>query len=192
MCDLSPIFTILIIAEIALLAAIVSCSIAIGLNLGVVTAGGAPIAFGIALASALVASLTFAPAAGMLSYCGAQQCAAVQSNAAAWFMVVAGALATAVGFAYLAIALSGVPIAGVPTMAVTLGLLVAASLMLPSALDALKALQACMAAPEPPHAPTAFLLGYITGGLAVIAAFVVGIFVSRAPKNPKEPTEPKD
>lgn len=192
MCDLSPIFTILIVAEIALLVAIASASIAIGLNLGIVTAGGAPIAFGIALAAALAGSLTFGPVAGMLMNCGAAQCATAQADAAAKFLLVAGTLASGVALAYIAVLTSGVPIAGVGVMAVCLGFFVAASLMLPAALDALKTLQACMAAAEQPHAPTAFFLGYVIGGIAVIAAIVVGVFIGRAPKDPKEPKEPKD
>ena len=180
MCDLATIYTIISIADVAIIVAIVSCGVAIALNLGFITAGGAPIAFGIALASGLVAMLGFGPVAGMLAGCQSPPCASLATEALAYFALVTGALGTGIAIAYIAILTSAVPGVGIAPMVSYGVFLLVASGFLAAALDRMRTLQGCLTTPVPPEAAAANALGYIAVGVAVIAVLIVAALFGRS------------
>jgi hypothetical protein len=191
MCDLAPIFALLTVGEIAIIVAIVACGVAIALNLSVFGAGGAPIAFGISLASALVASLALAPATGMLANCGATACLTAQNGAAGWLAAITGTLASGIAMAYIAIFIAGTPFIGAGAMGFYLAFLVAAAAMLTPAVNSLRTLLACMSVPPPATDGAANALAGVAAFIAVIVIIAVLILGGRS-KDSKDPKEPKD
>ena len=189
MCDLAPIFALLTVGEIAIIIAIASCGVAIALNLTGFLAGGAPIAFGISLASALVASLALAPATGMLANCGATACLTEQNGAAVWLGLITGTLAAAIALAYIVIFFAGTPFIGAGPMGFYLALLIGAAAMLFPAVESLRALVACMSVPPPPADGAAGALAGVAAFIAIIVFIAILIVGSRSkdPKGPKEP-----
>ncbi len=176
MCDLNTIYGILIGANILIIASIAACGVAIALNLGVFTAGGAPVAFGIALAAGLAANIALLPVTGMLGGCATGQCGAIAQDAALLFGVVAGSLASGIAIAYIAVLTSAVPIAGTAPMATYAVCLVMATVFLAKAIDKLRELEACLAVPAPATSSTVAMTGYLALGLTVIGFVLYGLF----------------
>lgn len=171
LCDLDTINGILVGANTLIVAAIVLCGIAIGLNLNIFTFWSAPVAFGLALTSGLTAELALLPVTQMLASCSgsAGQCGQIARDAATGFGVAAGFLAAGIGASYLAIATSAVPVAGAFTMAVYATGLAIASAFLFKAILILRELQACLNVPAP-STSTAVVL---TGGAAVALSAIL-------------------
>lgn len=163
MCDLNQIFGILTAANTLLLAAIAACLVTIGLNLGIFTFMAAPAAFGIALAAALAANITFLPVINLLSGCTSGPCAANAREVIELLSVVAGSLAAGIATAYIAIIFLAAPVAGSGPVGIVSTCLVMASVYLMQAVTRLSVLQTCMAAPPPPTSSAVL----ITAGAAL-------------------------
>lgn len=170
MCDLDQIFGILLAANIALIAAIAAAGVAIGLNLGVISAGAAPVVFGGALAAGLAANILLLPVTGMIASCASGPCRQLALEAAVNFGVAAGSLASGIAIAYIAALTSAVPIVGTGGMAAFVTCAVMASVFVMRAIDDLRALQACLAVPPPPTT-TAVV---VTGAIALAVPFLAG------------------
>jgi hypothetical protein len=185
MCDLNTIYGILIGANILMIASIAACGVAIALNLGVFTAGGAPVAFGIALAAGLGANIALLPVVGMLAGCASGLCGTIAQDAAVLFGVVAGSLASGIAIAYIAVLTSAVPIAGTAPMVAYAAFLVMATVFLVKAIEKLREMEACLAVPVPATSSTVFLTGVVALGLTVIGFVLYGLF-SLGPNRTKD------
>lgn len=192
MCDFSTILAYFITGEAAILAAIIACGIAIGLNASFFGAVGAPIPMAAAVFSVGLAAAAFAPAAALLGtpQCTSAQCAS--QAAAAWgtLAVITGILAASLIAGVVTIAISSAVGAGAVAMGIYAGALIVASLAIPKATTAILELQRCLDAKTTPAAEVANVVGWVIGATAII--FVAVIFVmEKQPKGEKDPF-PKD
>jgi len=179
MCDLNTIYGILLGANICMIASIVACGVAVALNLGVFTAWSAPVAFGIALAAGLAANIALLPVTGMIAGCASGQCSAIAQDAAVLFGTVVGSLASGIAIAYIATLTSAVPVAGSGPMAAYAAFLVMATVFLELAINKLREMESCFAAPAPATADAVVLTGgtalLLTGvGIVLFALFNLG------------------
>jgi hypothetical protein len=177
MCDLEQIFGILLAANILLIASIVATGVAIGLNLGVITAGAAPAVFAGALAAGLAANILLLPVTGMIAGCSSGPCHDIAIEAATNFGVAAGSLASGIAIAYIAVLTSAVPVAGTGPMAAYAVFAVMASAFVMMAIDSLRALESCLAAPPPSTESAVVATGAIALAVGVFAGFILyGLF----------------
>jgi hypothetical protein len=176
MCDLNTIYGILTAANILMIASVAACGVAIALNLGIVTAGGAPVAFAIALATGLAANIALLPVTAMLAGCASGQCGSIANDAAFLFGIVAGSLASGIAIAYIAALTSAVPIAGTGAMAAYAVCLVMATVFLVKAIGKLRELESCLAVPPPATSTAVVATGAIALGLTVVGIVIFGLF----------------
>lgn len=197
MCDFTLILAAIAAAQIALVAAIVLTGVAIAANSSFFGAPGAPIPFGLAVASAAIAAGSLAMASSALAApaCAtAGACSAEIAAARTAIDFMTGTLAATTILGILAFALSAVPVAGAIAMGGYAAGLIIASLATGPATNTVAVLQRCVdAAASSTVATVLVVTGFVVSLLALgFILVVIGIGRNGGGDPEPDPFGPKD
>jgi hypothetical protein len=184
MCDLQPLYAVLLATEVALILALVFGGAALLANLGFFTSFTAPIPFAVSYAAVIAAGLGFLGLTLALNGCGSTACMSQQVSAVSLFAAVAVSIGIAITIGAVAMLISGLYGIGAGAIGFYLAAVIAAAATLPVATQALQVLQACSAQPVPPLAGAVVVLGVFAAFLGVAGGVVVALISPRAPNKP--------
>jgi len=186
MCNLEPLYAVLLATDIALIAALFFGGAALLANLGFFTSFTAPIPFAVSYALVVATGLSFLGLALGLNGCGSTACLAQQSSAASFFAGVTVSIGIAVTVGAVAMLISGLYGIGAGAIGFYLAAVIAAAATLPAATQALQVLQACSAQPVPPLASAVVVLGVFAAFLGVVGGVIVVLMSRNAPNKPTD------